>query len=144
MGKDITVNEMSKSTPVLGILSIVFGGISMVPLLGIVSPIGLVLGIIALVKKQRITGVIGTSISTLGIATSPLLWALVLCTANPSADACKPKDKPAMEQLQPAQNLTPEAPVTTPETTASSTVQLPIDPPVPSEQAPDPSRQSGQ
>lgn len=85
-----SIQDLSKSTPVLGILSIVFAGISLLPFLGVVSPIGLILGIIALVKKQKITGVIGTSISALGIATSPILWALVVCTINPSSDMCKP------------------------------------------------------
>lgn len=127
MNKPMTVDQMSKSTPVLGILSIVFGGISMLPLLGIVSPLGVILGIIALVKKQKITGVIGTSISVVGVATSPLLWALVLCLLNPESEACKPKEPLKVEQTQPAQNVTPTAPATSLE--QPSTIQNPAEQP---------------
>jgi hypothetical protein len=104
----ITVEQMSKSTPVLGILSVVFGGISLFPFFGIVSPIGLILGIIALTKKQKITGIIGTSVSALGIATSPILWVAILCLVNPGGDACKPKESTQIEQPQ---SLQPSAPV---------------------------------
>jgi|CXWL01.1.fsa_nt_gi hypothetical protein len=103
-----TVQDLSKSTPVLGILSIVFGGISMLPFLGVVSPIGLILGIIALVKKQKITGVIGTSISAIGIATSPILWGIVICTVNPSA--CPEKtDSNEMKTVKSSQVIAPQS-----------------------------------
>ncbi len=103
-----TVQDLSKSTPVLGILSIVFGGISMLPFLGVVSPIGLILGIVALVKKQKITGVIGTSISAIGIATSPILWGIVICTVNPSA--CPEKtDSNELKTVKSSQVIAPQS-----------------------------------
>lgn len=117
---NVTVEQMSKTTPVLGILSIVFGGLSMLPLLGIVSPIGLILGIVALVKKQKITGVIGTSISVLGVVTSPILWALVTCTVNPDSEACQAKTTTEISQPASTSNVetAPAAQPISPETSA--------------------------
>ena len=69
--------------PILGILSTIFGGISMVPFLGIVSPLGLILGVIGLWKdSKKLMSIIGTCISILGVVTSPILWAAVSCTLN--------------------------------------------------------------
>jgi hypothetical protein len=84
-----TVAPLTKQTPVFGILSIVFGGIALMPFLGIISPIGLILGIIALYKKENITGIIGTSISGLAAATSPILWAIVICGIHMNSHTCK-------------------------------------------------------
>jgi hypothetical protein len=127
----ITVEQLSKQTPVLGILSIVFGGISMIPLLGIVSPIGLILGIIALVKRQKITGIIGTSVSVLGVATSPILWALVVCSINPSSDSCNVESRSSRIERS------VEAPAATvPQAAPVQAAPLAVAPAVPAQAAP--------
>jgi hypothetical protein len=63
------------STPILGILSIVLGGISLIPFFGVFALIGLILGVLGIVKKQYSTAIIGTVVSVVGIATSPIVWA---------------------------------------------------------------------
>ena len=73
---DENVNKEPKA-PVLGILSTICGGASLAPFLGIISPIGLVLGIIGLkVDRKKTLSIIGTTLSVIGLATSPVLWCL--------------------------------------------------------------------
>ncbi|MDG1285983.1 MAG: hypothetical protein P8P30_00285 [Rickettsiales bacterium] len=78
-------HNTEKKISVLGLLSIIFGGLSMVPLMGILSFPGLVLGVIGLVRKGGTLAIVGTVLSCVGVATSPTLWAMVGCTFNPSA-----------------------------------------------------------
>jgi hypothetical protein len=70
----------TKESKALGILSIVIGGISLAPFLGVVSVVGLVLGVIGLIKStEKLLPIIGTAISTVGVLTSPSLWFLMAC-----------------------------------------------------------------
>jgi hypothetical protein len=88
-----------KKTPVLGILSTIAGGISLIPFLGVVSPVGLILGVIGLVKETpKLMSIIGTSLSVLGVATSPILWALVACTFDSAQCETDAKETPVIEQ----------------------------------------------
>lgn len=80
MSETTQAQPVEDKKPILGILSTIFGGISMVPLLGLVSPIGLLLGVIGLWKdSKKLMSIIGTCISILGVATSPTLWVTVSC-----------------------------------------------------------------
>ena len=75
-------NNSEKSISVLGLLSTIFGSLSIVPFLGIFSVVGLILGIISLIKKGGTLAIIGTALSVVGVSTSPSLWALVICSFN--------------------------------------------------------------
>lgn len=74
-------NNNDGKKQIFGILSTVVGGVSLVPFLGILSPIGLVLGVVGLFKDSKnLMSIIGTVVSVIGIATSPILWGVVGCT----------------------------------------------------------------
>lgn len=107
--ENMTIREASQKTPVLGILSIVFGAVSLLPLVGIISPVGFVLGVIGILRGQRITGLIGTALSLVGMATSPILWAVVtglafkaMCGINPSDTRCVPPVTVEAPAVQPS------------------------------------------
>jgi hypothetical protein len=86
-----TTQSDASSKQVLGILSTVFGGLSMVPFLGIVSPLGFILGVIGLFKDpKKLMAIIGTSISALGMLTSPVLWTTIACTLD--SESCKTEE----------------------------------------------------
>ena len=70
-----------------GVLSIIFGAISLIPSLGLVSIIGVLFGLIALIRKELITAVAGLVVSAIGVATSPFLLILIQCSIN--AEYCK-------------------------------------------------------
>lgn len=77
-----------KKLPVLGILSTIFGAISLIPMAGVISPVGLILGIIGLFKDAtKVMAIIGTSLSVVGVLTSPILWGLIACAIDP--EGCK-------------------------------------------------------
>jgi hypothetical protein len=54
---------------------------------------------------QTITGIIGTSISALGVATSPILWGLVICTIDSNAEMCKTKTSSTVIERQATDTL---------------------------------------
>ena len=87
--------------PILGILSTIFGGISMVPFLGIVSPLGLILGVIGLWKdSKKLMSIIGTSISVVGILTSPTLWVAVSCTLDSESCVVQDEDTASLNEIK--------------------------------------------
>lgn len=87
------VDPIENKKQVFGILSTIFGGLSMLPFLGIISPLGLLLGIMGLRRDgKKLMSIIGTSLSVLGVFTSPLLWAAIagiwasaVCIISPSS-----------------------------------------------------------
>jgi hypothetical protein len=61
-------------------------------------------GLIALFKKQLLTGVLGIVLSGAGIFTNAMLWTMVLCLANPALPQCKPTPgTPGTATEQPAE-----------------------------------------
>lgn len=68
--KIIVQNNMSNA---LGIASFIFGLISIFFLAPVFVPLALLLGIIAILKKQLAWGIIGIICSIIGFATSPIL-----------------------------------------------------------------------
>ncbi len=88
------MNEENKSpNQVFGILSIVFAVLSFIPMVGVVSILGLIFGIIGIFKEAKNTlSIIGTVLSAAGAITSPILWALIVCSFNPEAKMCKPEE----------------------------------------------------
>ena len=79
--------EDTSTKQVFGILGTIFGGISLVPFLGIISPLGMLLSVIGLFKdKKKLMAIIGASISAFSIATSPTLWITAACTFD--SDGC--------------------------------------------------------
>ena len=61
-----------------GSLSIIFGFIGIFILIFLVlSPIAFIFGVLALVNKEYIAGIIGILFAILGVLTSPLLMALI-------------------------------------------------------------------
>lgn len=84
-----TVSDRPRDTgQALGIWSVIIGSVSMMPFFGILSPIGLVLGIFALLRNQRVVAILGAAISAFSVATSPVLLALMFCL--PSQNRCEP------------------------------------------------------
>lgn len=63
-------------TPVYGTLSIVLGFIGIFVASFILSPLGLILGVMAMFSGQPISGVTGVLLATVGILTSPILIGL--------------------------------------------------------------------
>lgn len=59
-----------------GILSVVFGALSIFILGFIFVPLSLICGIVALAKKQLLLGIIGLILCLVGFLTSPALWAI--------------------------------------------------------------------
>ena len=103
MSKTTQAQPTEDKKPVLGILSTIFGGISMVPLLGMASPVGLILGVIGLWKDgKKLMSIIGISISILGILTSPTLWVAVICTLG--SESCVVQDEDTKSSLNEIKN----------------------------------------
>ena len=80
------MNEVTteKKTPIFGILSTIFGAVSIIPIpmFGFLSLIGLPFGVIGLFRKETTLAIIGTVLSVVGVATSPVMWATVGCMLN--------------------------------------------------------------
>lgn len=70
----VVVNNTSNS---LGIASTVFGFISIFIFSPIFVPLALLLGIIAIIKKQILWGVIGIVFAIIGFVTSPILMSIL-------------------------------------------------------------------
>ncbi len=70
----VVVNNTSNS---LGIASTVFGFISIFIFSPIFVPLALLLGIIAIIKKQILWGVIGIVFAIIGFVTSPILMSML-------------------------------------------------------------------
>lgn len=86
-----TSQKDTSTSQVFGILGTVFGGISLVPFFGIVSPLGLLLSVIGLFKDtKKLMAIIGASISMLGFITSPILWGALACTFDSESCMTKP------------------------------------------------------
>ena len=66
-----------KRKPIISILSTVVAAISMLPMLGIASLVGLVLGIVGFFRERHVTAIIGTVLSAISLAFSPTAWALL-------------------------------------------------------------------
>lgn len=60
-----------------GSLSIIFGFIGIFILSFLLSPIAFIFGMLALINKEYIAGIIGILFAIFGVLTSPLLMALI-------------------------------------------------------------------
>ena len=80
----VVVNNTSNS---LGIASTVFGFISIFIFSPIFVPLALLLGIIAVIKKQILWGVIGIVFSIIGFVTSPILMSMLGLAGTAGAGA---------------------------------------------------------
>ena len=60
-----------------GSLSIIFGFIGIFILSFLLSPIAFIFGILALINKEYVAGIMGILFSIFGVLTSPLLMALI-------------------------------------------------------------------
>lgn len=107
-----TEKNNQKNISVLGLLSTIFGGLSLVPFLGIFSVPGLILGIIGLIKKGGTLAIVGTALSAVGVATSPTLWAIAICSVDPQSceqtvenklESAESRLKKAKEEVRDAQ-----------------------------------------
>lgn len=76
-----------KKTAVFGVLSIIFGTISLIPFLGLISVLGVLFGLVALIRREFITAIIGLVISAISVSLSPVLLMLVKCSIN--AEHCE-------------------------------------------------------
>lgn len=84
----------TKRKPILGILSLILFGISLLPALGIVSVFGIILGVIAIFREPKLLAILGTIFSCISLAISPAAW-LILASLWFSV-ACKIMDCPNM------------------------------------------------
>ncbi|MBH43912.1 MAG: hypothetical protein CMD88_05630 [Gammaproteobacteria bacterium] len=66
-----------KNTQPYGVLSLVFGFIGIFILSFILSPLAVILGILAIANEDYTAGIIGIIFAALGILTSPILMALI-------------------------------------------------------------------
>ena len=66
---------------VLGILSIVFSIIGIFAFAIIFAPLGLIFGIIAVIKQQKGLGIAGIILALIAMAMSPTFWAMLGGTA---------------------------------------------------------------
>ena len=73
-----TVIVQNNSSNALGIASFIFGLISIFVLSPIFVPLAVILGIIAVIKKQFVWGVLGLVCAVIGFMTSPILLGLGL------------------------------------------------------------------
>ncbi len=71
-----TVIVRHDATNALGIASFIFGLISIFILAPIFVPLAVILGIIAVLKKQLVWGVLGLVCAVIGFITSPILLGL--------------------------------------------------------------------
>lgn len=68
--------EKNDAGKTFGILSMVFGGISIIFLALLTSPLSFIFGILALWKQKYLFGGIGIILGILGLLTSPMFWLL--------------------------------------------------------------------
>lgn len=80
----MVVNDTSNS---LGITSTVFGFISIFIFSPIFVPLALLLGIIAVIKKQMLWGAIGIVFAIIGFVTSPVLMTMLGLAGSVSVGA---------------------------------------------------------
>lgn len=66
-----------KRKPIISILSIVIAAVSMLPMLGIASLLGLLLGIVGIFRERHVTAIIGAVLSAVSLIISPTAWALL-------------------------------------------------------------------
>lgn len=111
------------STPVIGIIALILAVVSNQPWLGFIALLSLLLSIIALFKKQWITGILSLAISIFSIITSPVLWAGLLAwfAIEVSEENRQRRNTliqpPAQQRELPAPNTPDELPApTTPDT----------------------------
>ena len=64
-------------SPIYGTLGIIFGFIGIFILSPLFSPIALILGLLACLKREYAAGIISILFATIGILTSPILMALI-------------------------------------------------------------------
>ena len=72
-----TVIVQNNTSNALGIASFVFGVISIFILAPLFVPLAVLLGIIAVIKKQLVWGILGIFCAIIGFATSPILLGLL-------------------------------------------------------------------
>jgi hypothetical protein len=73
------LNDKKKAANILGILSIIFGAASFIPFMGFLSIIGAIAGTIGIFLKEYTKNIIGTSLSIIGLITSPMLLGAIYC-----------------------------------------------------------------
>ncbi|MBS82652.1 MAG: hypothetical protein CMD65_00775 [Gammaproteobacteria bacterium] len=66
-----------KNTQPYGVMSLVFGFIGIFILSFILSPLAMILGILAIANQEYAAGIIGIIFAILGILTSPILMAII-------------------------------------------------------------------
>ena len=104
--KIIVQNNMSNA---LGIASFIFGLISIFFLAPVFVPLALLLGIIAIIKKQLAWGIFGIICSIIGFATSPILLGIFGLVSLGTVGLNLEKDM-ASNQNKPSQVYTPPPP----------------------------------
>jgi len=72
-----TVIVQNNTSNALGIASFIFGLISIFILSPIFVPLAVILGIIAVIKKQLVWGILGLVCAVIGFMTSPILLGLL-------------------------------------------------------------------
>jgi len=82
----IIIQNGNVSGNALGIASFVFGLISIFILSPLFVPLGIILGTIALIKKQLLWGSLGLVCSVIGFMTSPILLGVMGLTSFVSAN----------------------------------------------------------
>lgn len=75
--KITTVMVQNNSSNAAGIASFVFGLISIFMLAPLFVPLAVLLGVIAVIKKQLVWGILGLVCALLGFLTSPILLGLI-------------------------------------------------------------------
>lgn len=77
----MTVVVQNNVSNALGIASFIFGLLSIFFLAPIFVPIALILGIIAIIKKQLVWGIVGIICAVIGALTSPILLGMLGITS---------------------------------------------------------------
>lgn len=72
-----TIILQNNTSNALGIASFVFGVISIFILAPLFVPLAILLGIIAVIKKQLVWGILGIFCALIGFATSPILLGIL-------------------------------------------------------------------
>jgi hypothetical protein len=72
-----TVIVQNNTSNAIGIASFVFGIISIFIFAPLFVPLAVILGIVAIVKKQLVWGILGIFCAIIGFATSPILLGLL-------------------------------------------------------------------
>ncbi|MDF2965108.1 MAG: hypothetical protein K0Q51_496 [Rickettsiaceae bacterium] len=76
---NLTTTVENRIGSILGIISIVFGAASFFPFLGFMSIIGLITGIVGIIKKEYTKNIVGLALSFVGLISSPLLISAIYC-----------------------------------------------------------------